>query len=202
MTLPARLSVPDLPGLSIEAVHLLQVHEYTTGDYTGERVKSRSPALYRVVCELLARELHLVEVADITGLSRNTIRAIARAEEGSIDQRKKRLARSLLDLAEIGAASALQRISSGKEIISIKDLMIAVGIATDKGLLNAGEATARVEHTQDVPDRDELLRLLSEQAKPADVIDTGTAARAAGTKEPGAELGPDQAAGVPGEGAP
>ena len=189
----------ELPGLSDDACAVLQVHEDTTGHYTGERIKARNPQLYTVVCELLARGMTLLEVSDVTKLSRNTIRAIARAEAPGIDQRKQRLARSLLDLAEVGTASALQRIEGG-EAISVKDLMIAVGIATDKGMLTAGEATTRVEHTQDVPDRDELLMMLSQQAKPADVIDTGTGARAAGTKGEAA-AGSDPAAGAPGEGA-
>lgn len=169
---------PELPGLSVEACEVLQRHEDTTGDYTGERIRARNPPLYRVACELIARGMTLQEVAQVTALSRNTVRAIARAEADGIDQRKQRLARGFLDLAEVAAGSALARIESGKEQVSLHHLMIAAGIAADKGLIAAGQATARVEHVQDVPERDELLRMLANQAKPADVLDTGTGARA------------------------
>jgi hypothetical protein len=196
---PALRESPDLPGLSIEAQQVLDAGD-TTGDYTGERVRARNPALYRVVGELVARGLTLLEVAQITGLARNTVRAIVRTCASGIDQRKQRLAKSFLDLAEVAAASALQRVEAGEQV-SLHHLMIAAGIAADKGLLTAGEATARVEHVQDVPERDELLRMLSDRARPAEVLDTGTGARAEEQKGPAAGGGgpaADGPAGLPG----
>ena len=87
-------------------------------------------------------------VADYFGISREAVRALRTQamRSGELGQAKQRMGRDFLALADAARERLLDQIDS----VPLGQLAIVAGIATDKGLILSGEATARIEHQHTV----------------------------------------------------
>ena len=111
---------------------------------TGALLKAVRPDAYRKVAELLAEPREHVsyrEIARICKVGGSTIKAIEQAEAASIAERKAKMLKQVTRVAE----RAWQTVSEKLAGANLAQATICAGVATDKMLLLAGEATQRVE---------------------------------------------------------
>jgi len=117
------------------------------GEFTGERLFRYQPETYRLIVSLLAERLGVLRVARIAGVSPHTVQAVRDREQVPIAIEKQ----TLSALAFRGARLAMEAVADDladpavRAEIPTRDLALIAAISTDKGLLLAGEATARVE---------------------------------------------------------
>lgn len=165
------------------------------GEFTGERFFAQRPEDYRMVVSLLAEGLGVIRIGSIMRVSPNTVMAVRDREGESIDIVKQRLA----GLAHRGAAMLLEAViedvndpvKRGK--IATRDKAVAAAVLVDKGQLLSGEATMRVELTeQTAPDHDDYNAYIA-RLRSAKASGMGLVGETAGQK--GGDLGGD---GVPG----
>jgi hypothetical protein len=163
------------------------------GEYTGELLFRQNPRLYKATAAMLGAGMGIRQVSRLTGLCCRSVSAVMEHEGQAISTIKERLASTLLHLGMLGAEAVLESLQSGDAISpkERRDLMIAVGIAIDKGLLTAGEATWRGEvlHAP-APSHEDFNRMLEAEG----VETTGIGGGTAGQKErpgdaPGAPAG-------------
>jgi hypothetical protein len=118
-----------------------------SGEFTAERLFRKRPDIYRAIIILLGENRGQISIGRLLSVSPSTVRAVARREGIQIGIEKQRLADKAFDVAHL-AIELLQEILadpkrraelSGKELAAIADVMAG------KGLLLAGEATARVD---------------------------------------------------------
>jgi hypothetical protein len=114
--------------------------------------------------------------AKLSGLSRETVRAIKQAKNldpDAVDRIKKSLSAKFYDVAD----RSLDHITDDKlEKAQPSQLIMTAGIATDKARLIEGKATQRTEYVDatDAQIQDEIARLEAEEAKlKANAIDVG-----------------------------
>lgn len=141
---PLLLNVPAADALTkLEA----------TGEYTGERLKAQRPEVYQTVLLLLGQGHGAQYIQDKTGVSKNTVKAVRRAEGETIDLVKQRLAERNFDLAELSFEAATLVMSeilaspARRSVLTVKDvqaLAITGGIAVTNGQLLTGKPTANV----------------------------------------------------------
>src|SRR5438132_6735689 len=112
--------------------------------YTGEELKNLRPADYRKVVELLAEpreQVTIRQIADICHVDRRTVAAVERNEAQGIAAAKSTLMRKAARVAH----KAIDRVEDQIDTANITQATIAFGVATEKMLLLAGEATAILE---------------------------------------------------------
>lgn len=149
----------DDAGLPAEAYHRLE----ESGRFTGERIFSGNPRLYTAIVRLLGRALPYREIADICSVSVNTVCGIAFREQIPIETIRERIGRTGLDVAQLSLEAMKDLLSDPvlRGSLSLKELAVAFGVATQNAQLLLGGATARVENTQPaVPDHDSYLAFL------------------------------------------
>lgn len=179
---------PSLPGLVFEPVteeHLDQA-ETRAGVFSGQRLRVSNPRIYEAVVRLTARGMGLREVAEVLQVSTNTAAAVIRAEWPRIETAKQQLGRTCMEAATYAAQTVRDLlIEQGTAAGTLQQLAIVAGIMTDKALLASGEATARVEVVQVVPEGDELDRILSTRRPAIDVeaVEIGLTAGAEAQKD-------------------
>ena len=161
------------------------------GEYTGELLFRQNPRLYKATAAMLAAGMGIRQVSRLTGLCCRSVSAVLEHEGQAIATIKQRLASTLLHLGMLGAEAVLESLQSGEPISpkERRDLMIAVGIAIDKGLLTAGEATWRGEVLhRPAPGHDDYNRMLESEG----VEVTGSRGETPAQKSaaPGASEGP------------
>lgn len=117
------------------------------GEYTGERLFSQRPDIYRAVVELLGQGVGVRQIARTLRVSHNTIAAVRRREGETVDTLKEGTVQALARF--VGAAS--ERLLEEVHTIKIEALPVALGIATEKLLLLTGQATQRVAHVDEAP---------------------------------------------------
>lgn len=141
---PLLLNVP-----AADAVAKLEA----TGEYTGERLKAQRPEVYQTVLLLLGQGHGAQYIQDKTGVSKNTVKAVRRAEGETIDLVKNRIAERNFDLAELSFEAASLVMSeilaspARRSVLTVKDvqaLAITGGIAVTNGQLLTGKPTANV----------------------------------------------------------
>ena len=112
--------------------------------FTGERV-ARNQARYREIVRAIAEGLSVRSICAIFSVSHHTVARIREVEPDLVAAEKGRLAKLMMRAARTSVESYLEDLEiPGKVTPQVKS--IAAGIFTDKGLLLAGEATARIEH--------------------------------------------------------
>ena len=123
------------------------------GNYTGERLKAQKPEVYDRVLMLLSQGHGSQYIQDQTGVSKNTVKAVRKAEGETIDLVKTRLAEQSFDFAEQAheaAATILTEIMSSqarRSVLTVKDvqaLQTAASAAVTNGQLLTGKPTANV----------------------------------------------------------
>jgi hypothetical protein len=160
-------SPPDAPKqpalLDVPAAEFVAKLE-ADGEYTGERLREQRPEVYRRVIALLSQGHGTQFIQDMTGVSRNTVKAVRRVEGDTIDLLKERVAEGNFEfaaqadeaastiLSEIMADKARRRAMTMKDVQSLK---VASSIAVQNGQLLTGKPTANVrieEFSQPSPD--------------------------------------------------
>ena len=117
------------------------------GEYTGERLFSQRPDIYRATVELLGQGVGVRQIARTLRVSHNTIAAVRRREGDTVDTLKEQTVQALARF--VGAAS--ERLLEEVHTIKLEALPVALGIATEKLLLLTGQATQRVAHVDEAP---------------------------------------------------
>lgn len=134
-----------------------------SGRYTGERIFSGNPKLYRAVVALLGRGMPYREIADICSVSVNTVCGVAFREQIPIETIRERIGRTGLDVAQLSLEAMKDLLADpvARSGLSLKELAVAFGVATQNAQLLLGGATARVDHTQQaVPDHEAYLAFI------------------------------------------
>lgn len=102
-------------GINRQARFYLNKME-TDGLFTGERLKEINPTLFFLVRDLIAENrLSQRQIADYCHVSPNTVRAIARAETGSIDALRARLADVCAELERATLERLQERMDNPEE---------------------------------------------------------------------------------------
>ena len=117
------------------------------GEYTGERLFTQRPDIYRATVELLGQGVGVRQIARTLRVSHNTIAAVRRREGDTVDTLKEATVQALARF--VGAAS--ERLLEEVHNIKLEALPVALGIATEKFLLLTGQATQRVAHVDEAP---------------------------------------------------
>ena len=117
------------------------------GEYTGERLFSQRPDIYRATVELLGQGVGVRQIARTLRVSHNTIAAVRRREGDTVDTLKEATVQALARF--VGAAS--ERLLEEVHAIKLEALPVALGIAAEKLLLLTGQATQRVAHVDEAP---------------------------------------------------
>lgn len=134
-----------------------------SGRFTGERIFSGNPRLYHAIVRLLGRALPYREIADICSVSVNTVCGIAFREQIPVETIRERIGRTGLDVAQLSLEAMKDLLSDPvlRGSLSLKELAVAFGVATQNAQLLLGGATARVENTQAVvPDHEAYLAFI------------------------------------------
>lgn len=123
------------------------------GEYTGERLRVQRPEVYERVMLLLSQGHGSQYIQDITGVSKNTVKAVRRTEGDTIDLVRARIAERNFDFADLATEAATLVLSEIMEsrarrgALSVKDvqaLQVAAGIATQNGQLLTGKPTVNI----------------------------------------------------------
>lgn len=149
----------DDAGLPPEAYARME----ESGRYTGERIFSGNPRLYHAIVKLLGRALPYREIADICSVSVNTVCGVAFREQIPIETIRERIGKLGLDIAQLSLEAMKDLLTDpvARQALTLKELAVAFGVATQNSQLLLGGATARIETTQPaVPDHDAYLAFI------------------------------------------
>lgn len=145
-----------LPGMP-EDDAIIRASEQARGVFTGEQYAQHHPEKAAQIMQLLTEgTLSQREISRVCApVSRNIVTAFARklASHGKIEPFKKMLRGRAGNLAALSFERAEEILTEHPDKVTAKDAAIIAGIAAEKYLLTAGEATSRVEHIE-ADDRD------------------------------------------------
>ena len=116
--------------------------DYLCGNYTLETFAVREPRLLQAVIKLRGAGMGIKDVSRLLNIGDKTVMAIDQVYAGDITTCKSRVGKRWMEVAELAADAARERLLSGslsKE--SLRDMVVAGATAMDKALLAAGEAT-------------------------------------------------------------
>lgn len=117
------------------------------GDFTAAGFFKRHPKAYLMVCALLASGLYgLREIAEMAGVSVNTIRAVQDNEPGKIDTLRKDMADRMRRTARKLVMRIERQVEDGEKM-TVRDMAVAMGIMTQYSELLSGNATERIDVT-------------------------------------------------------
>lgn len=159
----------------------------TLGEYSGDRLFSQRPEVYRAVVSMLAEGIGTTTIAKACQVSPNTIYAVRNREGITIESERKELLRNLRQAAKLSVEKTLDLLPSLK---SARDAAITAAVMIDKLQLLSGEATSRIERVE--VDGDAIMRMV----QAAEVIDgqiveiTGPLGEAPGQKAIGFGVDP------------
>lgn len=170
----------DEAGLPEQAYAMAE----SAGRFTGERIFSTNPRLYRAVVALLSRAVPYREISEICGISVNTVCAVCQREGVPIETIRERIGRLSLDVAQLTIEAIRDMLAdpAQRRTLSLRDLSIAYGIATQNGQLLLGGATSRMETVEAAPTHDAYLEMMK------NVTGTGLGGQNPVQKEPAAAL--------------
>jgi transcriptional regulator with XRE-family HTH domain len=152
---------------------MLSKREISQGVCTGDQLKHSDPALYETVINLLADgSLSQRQISRLTGVSRNLIAGILRSQTSDIEPLKQRIAAGARTLAQLCIERATEMVLDDHAKHNLRDLMIAAGVAADKSLVLAGQASSIVEFRGADPSDDEFAQALR-KARRVDCVDVG-----------------------------
>jgi len=112
------------------------------GVYTLQQFAAREPRLLQAVIRLRGAGMSIKDVAHLLNVGDKTVMAVDAEYAGNITTCKQRVGRRWMEVAELAADAARERLVSGamaKE--GLRDIVVAGATAMDKALLAAGEAT-------------------------------------------------------------
>src|SRR5258707_14898225 len=116
------------------------------GNYTGERLASERPKVYRQIIELVAQCVSLNRIARQCAVSRRTIRAVREHEAVPIAQRKQEILGTAVRVASASIDRIEDELAAGK--IKGTQLVPVFGVSVDKlALLSADPQQIQVTHT-------------------------------------------------------
>jgi len=147
------------------------------GDWTLERLRVRRPEILTLVCRMIAEGLSNLAIARACRVSPNTVLAVRRLEQKSIDDHKQ----ELLALTRGAARLTLERVIETAPTMKPGEASVAFGIVTEKMLLLGGDATTIVGTASDKmkhADFNEMLAALPQ----ADVIEMGSSGGISGQR--------------------
>lgn len=147
----AQLALLDVDEAGLPAASYERAE--AVGRFTGDRIFSRNPKLYRAISALLARGLPYREISEICSVSVNTVCAVSHREGIPIETIRERIGRLGLDVAALTMESIRDLLADPewKKTASLKDLAIVHGIAFTNAQLALGGATARLDFTDKTP---------------------------------------------------
>ncbi len=140
------------------------------GEFTGERLFSQRPDIYRAVVELLGQGVGVRQIARTLRVSHNTIAAVRHREGQTVDTLKEQTIATLARF--VGAAS--ERLLEEVQTIKLESLPVALGIAAEKLLLLSGQATQRIAHVDEAPQVPAFAAWLQEKKADAVEIESET----------------------------
>ncbi len=137
------------------------------GHYTLDRLRKYKPEKYKQIVSFLAEGLSQRATARMCKVARETIAAVADAEQDTIRPLKDIMAGK----TRAAANMCLERIVEEMDNIPADKLGILFGILTDKAELLSGNATQRVEHAsqETVSDLATVLDRLGHKVKEGEI---------------------------------
>jgi hypothetical protein len=157
------------PLFSAEVLDALASAE-ARGEFTGERLFSQRPDIYRAVVELLGQGVGVRQISRTLRVSHNTIAAVRHREGQTVDTLKEQTIATLARF--VGAAS--ERLLEEVQTIKLESLPVALGIAAEKLLLLSGQATQRIAHVDEAPQVPAFAAWLQEKKADAVEIESET----------------------------
>jgi hypothetical protein len=118
------------------------------GCYTGERFRAQRPEDYARVVALLQEKVGIRTICAAIGISHHTIKAIRDANPEAIAAAKERVGAGFRHASELLTELASDAAANG-DARTARDAMVGAGIAAEKWQLLVGEATHRIEHTEE-----------------------------------------------------
>ena len=166
----------DLPQLDLDAIRTDVWTDLGTseGQYTGVVLHNKHPQIYEAIMRLIASKMGIRAIARLLGVHVKTVMGVRDREPVAIATLKKDLAGKLLGVADLALETAQERLENLDGTETFKDLLIGLGILTDKGLLLSGDATSRVEIVTADPGHDDYLSTLAAIDAEASEMDLGT----------------------------
>ena len=150
------------------------------GRFTGERIFSTNPKLYRAIVALLARGVPYREISEICSVSVNTVCAVSQREGVPIETIRERIARIGFDVSMLTVEAMRDMLADpvARAKLTMKDLAVAHGIVTQNAQLLAGGVTARLDYADraPAPGHDDYLAFLR---KAKDVTGSGSSGESA-----------------------
>ncbi len=121
--------------------------EESRGVFTGARLFSAKPELYKAIIALSAEGLGAIRIGRVLRVSPNTVLAVRAREPSEIDIEKKRLSELSREAARMCVEGIVEMLSDPDQTkkMSLKDKGIVFGILTEKSELLSGSPTARVQ---------------------------------------------------------
>jgi hypothetical protein len=162
--------VASAPPLFSEEVLDALASAEARGEFTGERLFSQRPDIYRAVVELLGQGVGVRQIARTLRVSHNTIAAVRHREGQTVDTLKEQTIATLARF--VGAAS--ERLLEEVQTIKLESLPVALGIAAEKLLLLSGQATQRIAHVDEAPQVPAFAAWLQEKKADAVEIESET----------------------------
>lgn len=160
------------------------------GRFTGERIFSGNPKLYRAIVALLARGVPYREISEICSVSVNTVCAVCQREGTPIETIRERIGRLGLDVAALTVEAMRDMLADPvqRARLTLKDLAVAHGIAFQNAQLALGGVTARLDYGDKTPapGHDDYLRYIEGLQN---VTATGSSAEKPALKEAAAREG-------------
>jgi hypothetical protein len=170
----------DEAGLPAEAYQ--RAEEF--GRFTGERIFSGNPKLYRAIVALLGRRVPYREISEICSVSVNTVCAVSLREGVPIETIRETIARIGFDVSLLTVEAMRDMLADpvARAKLTMKDLAVAHGIVTQNAQLLAGGVTARLDYGDKTPapGHDDYERFV---ASLKNVTATGSSATTPATKE-------------------
>ncbi len=122
----------------------------TDGEYTLERVKARRPEAYGLARKHLEAGLSLNAIAELCGMSKHTVMAIAEEmglEKGltADDVGRRVFLKEARRGSVLGALACAKILQDPGEDVPLRDMALATKVLTEASELMAGLPTSRVE---------------------------------------------------------
>ena len=162
---------------SLNAIFVSEEKAASNPTFTAARFFELRPEAYHMTVHLLAEGVSTRRIAELLHVSRNTIAAVDKRERAhAIEPQKESLANRYRYLAKLIAERLEELILDDDAELSVRDLMVAGGIAIDKSQLLSGGATSRVEYRPGVaPTVDQFNEWLAQlPAAQGEVVETGS----------------------------
>jgi hypothetical protein len=142
-SLPVRANMTQLSnGQALSQQEHRLLPKGSPSRYTGERLLRTRPRTYQKIVALLADPTWSVNrIAQVCKVGEHSVVGVREREAATIEERKKRLTPTLVDVATLGAEQMERKI--GKS--SLRDATIATGVATDKVLALQGKSPVGIQ---------------------------------------------------------